>query len=94
MFKYIKRLKFMLKFWKFIPFLRDFFRSREVTPRRKVLGVLCILIYGFFPFDIIPDFLSFFGIIDDVVIAGFLLARMVKMAPESLQVKYGLLENN
>jgi uncharacterized membrane protein YkvA (DUF1232 family) len=93
LFKYMKRLKFLLKFWKFIPFSRDFFLSKEVPFGRKVLGVSCFLIYWFFPFDIIPDFLTFFGIVDDVVIAGFLLERMVKMAPESLKIKHGLLEN-
>ncbi|KAB7707139.1 DUF1232 domain-containing protein [Bacillus aerolatus] len=83
----------MLKFWKFLPFLKDFFVSRDVQLHKKALGILLILTYAFFPFDMIPDFLSFIGIIDDVVIAGFVLERMVKMAPQSLKEKYNVVEN-
>ncbi|WP_308315077.1 YkvA family protein [Bacillus sp. M6-12] len=50
-----------------------------------------ILTYAFFPFDLIPDFLSFIGIVDDVVIAGFILERMVALAPESLKQKHRLI---
>lgn len=83
----------MLKFWKFLPFLKDFFVSKDVQLHKKALGVLLILTYAFFPFDLIPDFLSFIGMIDDVVIAGFVLQRMVKMAPQSLKEKYNFIEN-
>jgi uncharacterized membrane protein YkvA (DUF1232 family) len=86
----MKRIKFMLKFWRFIPFLKDFFTSQEVKSHHKALGVLGILTYAFFPFDFIPDFLSFFGIVDDVVIATFILERLVKIAPPSLRDKYDL----
>ncbi|MFD1708892.1 YkvA family protein [Siminovitchia sediminis] len=93
MFKYLKRMKFMLKFWKFLPFLIQFFTSKDVQLYKKALGVLLILAYAFFPFDMIPDYLAFLGIIDDVVIAGFVLERMIKMAPPSLKEKYNLIEN-
>lgn len=92
MLKTFKRLKFILKFRKSIPFVRDFFTSGEVPLEKKALGILMVFTYAFFPFDLIPDFLTFFGIIDDVVIAGFVLERMVKMAPAPLKEKYGLLE--
>lgn len=90
MFKYLKRIKFILKFWKFIPFLKDFFISKDVELHKKAFGVLLILSYAFFPFDLIPDFLSLIGILDDVVIAGFVLERMVKLAPEHLKEEHGL----
>ncbi|KKI89906.1 membrane protein [Bacillus sp. SA1-12] len=90
MFKFFKRIKFILKFWKFIPFLKEFFLSQEVVLHKKVLGILLLLTYAFFPFDLIPDFLSLLGIVDDVVIAGFILDGMIKMAPESLKDKYQL----
>jgi uncharacterized membrane protein YkvA (DUF1232 family) len=90
LFKYFKRVKFIIKFWKFIPFLKEFFLSKEVEVYKKTLGILLILTYAFFPFDLIPDFLSLFGIIDDVVIATFVLERMIKMAPASLKEKYEL----
>ena len=88
LFKYLKRIKFMLKFWKFLPFLKDFFVSKEVPLHKKALGVTLILTYAFIPFDLIPDFLSFIGIIDDVVIAGIVLESMIKTAPQSLKEKY------
>ncbi|RFU60478.1 YkvA family protein [Peribacillus glennii] len=90
MFKFLKRIKFILKFWKFIPFLKDFFQSEDVELHKKVLGILLIFTYAFFPFDLIPDFLSLIGVVDDVVIAGFVLERMVKLAPDSLKRKHGL----
>jgi uncharacterized membrane protein YkvA (DUF1232 family) len=43
-----------------------------------------------FPFDMIPDFITFFGIIDDLVVATFIFERMVKMAPETLKRKYNV----
>ncbi|RFU63585.1 YkvA family protein [Bacillus sp. V59.32b] len=91
MFKFIKRIGFILKFWKFIPFLIDFFKSKEVESSKKTLGILLVLTYAFFPFDLIPDFLSLVGILDDVVIAGFVFERMVKMAPDSLKEKHGFI---
>jgi uncharacterized membrane protein YkvA (DUF1232 family) len=81
-----------LKFWKFIPFLKDFFFTNQVQLYKKALGVSLILIYVFFPFDVIPDYLLLFGIVDDLVIVTFVLERMVKMAPDSLVEKYSLRE--
>ena len=75
----------MLKFWEFLLFLKDFFVSKDVSLHKKALGVILILIYAFFPFDLIPDFLSFIGIIDDVVIAGIVLESMIKIVPQSLK---------
>jgi uncharacterized membrane protein YkvA (DUF1232 family) len=90
LFNYFKRIKFILKFWRFIPFLKEFFFSREVAVQKKIIGLLLILAYALFPFDLIPDFLSLIGIVDDVVIATFVLERMINMAPESLKDKYKL----
>ncbi|WP_319941415.1 YkvA family protein [Metabacillus sediminilitoris] len=57
---------------------------------KKAIGILFIIAYAFFPFDLIPDFLSLFGIVDDVVIATFVLERMIKMSPQFLKDKYKL----
>jgi uncharacterized membrane protein YkvA (DUF1232 family) len=90
--KFLGRMKFVLKFWKSLPFIKDFFISNEVEPYKKVLSSLLILTYAFFPFDLIPDFLFMWGIVDDVVIIGFIIERMVKWAPETLKNRYHLHE--
>ncbi|PAD69717.1 hypothetical protein CHH83_06735 [Bacillus sp. 7586-K] len=90
LFKFFKRIKFILTFWKFIPFLKEFFLSKEVPFRKKGISVILLLVYIFFPYDLIPDFLLVLGIFDDVVIATFILQRTIQMAPESLKEKYRL----
>jgi uncharacterized membrane protein YkvA (DUF1232 family) len=81
----------MLKFWKFIPFLKDFFLARDVLLSKKVIGVSLIVAYILFPFDIIPDFLAFFGILDDLMLATFVMGRIISIAPQNLKQKYNLL---
>lgn len=88
--KFLKRLGFLLKFHKSIPFLVDFFRSNEVKGTRKLLYVVLIAGYIIFPFDLIPDFFYLFGYFDDLTVAAFLLQQMVKTAPESLKKKHHL----
>lgn len=90
--KFLKRIKFVLKFWKFLPFLRDYFLSREVSAGKKLFPVVAGLLYILLPLDLVPDFLSIFGFTDDIVITSFVLQQMVKMAPESLKQKYKVLE--
>lgn len=86
----MRRLKFIIKFWKFIPFSIDFFKSNDVQLHHKALGVLLILTYIAFPFDLIPDYLLLFGYVDDLVIATFVFERMLKLAPPALKNKYKL----
>ncbi|KPB04518.1 YkvA family protein [Bacillus sp. CHD6a] len=90
--KFIRRLKFIFTFWRFIPFLIDYFRSNEVTGTKKIVGVVLLVVYLIFPFDLIPDYLLFFGVLDDVMVVTFLLERIVKMAPIPLKEKYKLLD--
>jgi uncharacterized membrane protein YkvA (DUF1232 family) len=52
------------------------------------LSLLFILGYIVFPFDIIPDFLTFFGFLDDITILTIVLQQMIKMAPEQMKKKY------
>lgn len=91
--RWMKRVKFIFKFWKFIPFLKEYFLSREVSMAKKVLPVAGVVAYILLPFDIIPDFLTVFGITDDIVLTTFLLQQMVKMAPERLKEKYKVLND-
>lgn len=64
--------------------------SKDVQLYQKIFGVVLMLAYLFFPFDLIPDFIYFIGIIDDIVIITFILERLIKAAPESLKAKYNL----
>ncbi len=70
--------------------MKEFFQSSEVKRSKKVLGISFILAYLIFPFDLIPDYLVFFGILDDLMLATFVLERMVYLAPPSLKQKYQL----
>ncbi|MFC4559934.1 YkvA family protein [Virgibacillus kekensis] len=88
MFKLLKRMRFILKFHKSVPFIKDFFTSTEVKRGTKLFYAVLFFGYLAFPFDIIPDFLAFFGVLDDIAIAAFLLERMVKAAPDSLKEKH------
>jgi uncharacterized membrane protein YkvA (DUF1232 family) len=90
--KYMKRMRFIIKFWKLVPFLIDFLKSKDVHLLQKVFSLLLIILYVVVPFDLIPDFFTFFGIIDDLVVITLILERMVKMAPNSLKEKYNLIE--
>ncbi len=90
--KFFKRMRFVLKFWKSIPFVIEFFLAREVDTFKKVLSLILILTYIFFPFDLIPDFVYLLGIFDDIVVTSFIIERMVKWAPETLKDKYHLHE--
>jgi uncharacterized membrane protein YkvA (DUF1232 family) len=61
-----------------------------VSGTKKITGVLLIIGYLIFPFDLIPDYLLFVGVLDDIMVVTFVLERMVKMAPASLKEKYKL----
>lgn len=89
--RFFRRIRFILNIKKFIPFLFDFFKSPSVPPSRKVLSLALMFGYFLFPFDAVPDFLVLLGIVDDVAVIGFVLQLIVKMAPQELKAKYGLI---
>ncbi len=86
--RFFRRLKFLFNFRKSLPFFKEFFLSKRVRVTAKMASVILIFGYIIFPFDLIPDYLLFFGLFDDVMIAGLILQQMVKMAPASLREKY------
>ncbi|RWZ52299.1 DUF1232 domain-containing protein [Halobacillus fulvus] len=92
MLKFWRRIKFVFNVRKSIPFLMRFFRSKEVSKEKKWLSVLFLILYLLFPWDLIPDFLIFFGIVDDLAVFTYVLQLMVKMAPDSLKKDYELIE--
>lgn len=85
-----RRLKFILTFWRFIPFLFEYFLSRDVNYASKGLSILFLVGYTVFPFDLLPDFITGLGIFDDVVLISYIFQRIIKNSPEALRKKYNL----
>lgn len=86
--KMLRRFRFLFNLRKSIPFLLEFFRSRQVPGAYKLLSALLVIGYIMFPFDLIPDFFVFFGILDDLTLLAWILQTIVKWAPASLRDKY------
>lgn len=86
--RFLRRIRFLFKIHKSVPFLKDFFFTSEIKTATKILFVAIIIGYFVFPFDLIPDFLAVIGLVDDVAIAIFILQLMIKIAPASLKEKY------
>ncbi|MCA1030796.1 DUF1232 domain-containing protein [Bacillus timonensis] len=84
-----KRMRFVLNVRKFIPFMFEFFLSKDISITKKLVSVLAIIGYFLLPFDIIPDFLTIFGLVDDVAVFLFILQQIIKISPKYLQDKYG-----
>ncbi|WP_416137544.1 YkvA family protein [Halomonas sp. HK25] len=67
----------------FVPMLRDVLRGDyRPVPWHAFLWMLAALVYLVSPLDLIPDFLVVVGLLDDVVIVGWLLTRVdASLAP-------------
>ncbi len=50
-------------------------RYREI-PWRTIAFAAALLLYLFSPIDIIPDYIPFFGVVDDVVLLGLFLRSL------------------
>ena len=59
-------------------------RDRRTTLLAKLPAILSI-IYLFSPIDLIPDFIPFFGYIDDIVIVPLLLNVAVNLLPADVR---------
>jgi len=90
--KFFRRLRFILNIKRFLPFLFEFFTSKGIPMRKKLFSILLLIGYILFPFDVIPDFLTFFGILDDLTVLTFVMQKIVQMSPQHLKDKYGLME--
>lgn len=88
MIRFWRRIKFLFNVRKSVPFIIRFFQSRQVSMKKKWISVLLLAAYLVFPWDLIPDVLVFFGIVDDLAVFTYILQWMVKMAPESLQDEF------
>ncbi len=88
----IRRFRFLLNIRKSIPFLIEFFLLNTIAWKKKALAILFILVYFIFPFDLIPDFLGFFGFFDDLAVLTWILQKIVSLAPQHLKDKYEVKE--
>ncbi|KAB7706241.1 DUF1232 domain-containing protein [Bacillus aerolatus] len=86
-----KRIKFVFTFRRSIPFLKDFFLSKEVALVNKMLSIGLIIGYFFLPLDLIPDFFAIIGLLDDIAVFTFVLQQIVKMAPHSMKEKHKMI---
>ena len=77
---------------KFIPFLIEFFATSTVPLKKKIISIGLMIGYFLLPFDIIPDFLTLIGLVDDVGVMLFIFQQIIKMAPDELKEKHDLLE--
>lgn len=86
--KFLNRIRLVFKVKKFIPFLIEFFTSGLVPLKQKLISVGLIIGYFLLPFDIIPDFLTLIGVVDDVGVLLIIFQQIIKMAPPELRDKH------
>lgn len=61
----------------FFPMMRDWAKGRYRPLPRRAVGLMALtLIYVASPVDLIPDFLLGWGWLDDIIIGGWLLAKL------------------
>ena len=54
------------------------------SPGWLKLGTAMIVLYFFSPVDIIPDFIPFFGVVDDLVLVPLAVRWMLKRLPPEI----------
>ncbi|CAH1044128.1 YkvA family protein [Halomonas sp. TD01] len=83
----VKRIGRALKL--FLPMTRDVLRGNFRPIPWSAFGLMALaLAYLVMPFDLIPDFLVMIGIVDDVLIVGWLLNRVDDQLSEYRTWKY------
>jgi uncharacterized membrane protein YkvA (DUF1232 family) len=88
--KFFKRIRLIFKVKRFVPFLIEFFTSGLVPVKQKLISAGLIIGYFLLPFDIIPDFLTLIGMVDDVGVLLIIFQQIIKMAPAELREKHKL----
>ncbi|WP_083005859.1 YkvA family protein [Halomonas sp. GT] len=83
----VKRIGRALKL--FLPMTRDVLRGSFRPIPWSAFGLMALaLAYLVMPFDLIPDFLVMIGVVDDVLIVGWLLNRVDAQLSEYRDWKY------
>lgn len=62
-------------------------KHRETPVLAKVFAALTV-VYALSPIDLIPDFIPFFGMLDDLLILPLLIAMTVKLIPSAQFTQY------
>lgn len=73
----IQKLKHIVRYWRV-------FVDRRTPMISKVLLVAAVG-YVILPFDFMPDFIPFAGIIDDATVLPFLIWLALKFVPQSVK---------
>ena len=74
----------------FVPMLADVLRGRyRPVPWSAIGWMLAALAYLVSPLDLIPDFLMLIGVVDDVVVVGWLLTRVDRALEAYRRWKHG-----
>ncbi|WP_100407370.1 YkvA family protein [Bacillus solitudinis] len=81
----LSRIFLIFKIKRFFPFLIDYFLSKEVLFRQKIIYILIFFTYLILPFDLIYDYIPLAGLVDDVFVLMFLLQHLIKKAPPHLR---------
>ncbi|MBR2512919.1 MAG: DUF1232 domain-containing protein [Halomonas sp.] len=83
----VKRIGRALK--TFVPMTRDVVRGDFRPVPWSAFGMMAFaLAYLIMPFDLIPDFLLIIGLVDDVIIVGWLLNRIDQRLADYRAWKY------
>ncbi|RIW27189.1 DUF1232 domain-containing protein [Bacillus salacetis] len=88
MVRFFSRMKFLFNIRRSVPFLVAFFKSPRVKVWKKLTSIGLIIGYILLPFDLIPDWLLIFGIVDDIAVFTLILQQIIKLAPDELKDKY------
>lgn len=86
--KFFKRLFFLFRLHKSVPFAFHFYASAQVSRKKKFFYAVFVIGYALVPTDVLHDYLPLIGIIDDVAVIALVLEIMKKNAPTELTNKY------
>lgn len=77
----------------FLPMTRDVLRGDFRPVPWSAFGMMALaVVYLVMPFDLIPDFLMIIGLVDDVIIIGWLLNRIDQRLEEYRRWKHEIAE--
>lgn len=60
-----------------VPMMHDYIRGDyRPLPKKALVLLIIAIVYILFPVDFVPDFIPFWGQLDDLVITGWVLAKL------------------